>query len=257
MSSSECSCSPSSMVHCCPTLPHFLPPVNPCRHGRADGRTRTCRAAGPGRGATWLSGCYWAQTSRPGRRRGPGPAGRRPRGRRTGAAPSSRRRRGSRRGAFSVSRSAMPGVRVLRRDRAAADVALRDHDRLADAHAAAAPRVFLVRLEPLDAEVHAEAAAVDRVDAELLARGRERRRREQRRGAAAAAVGRRQLRLDEPDRLARRAPTPRPPRDRRRAAPCAGACGTRVSISAPRSTVAARRRHRREAAASAHPRSAS
>jgi len=95
-----------------------------------------------------------------------------------------------------------PRVGVLGRDHAAADVALGNHDRVTDPHAPSAPPVLLMRLDALDPEVHPEAALVDRGDPELLREAAERRRRKQRRGAAATPVGRRQLRLDKPDRLA-------------------------------------------------------
>src|SRR5919198_5205335 len=58
------------------------------------------------------------------------------------------------------------GVGVLSRDRAAADIAHRDNQRVADPDTAAEPLVLAVRLEPVDAHVHAEASAVDLVDTE-------------------------------------------------------------------------------------------
>ena len=49
LSSRECSCSPSSMVHCRPTLTHFSPPVNPCgTTPRPAERPGSCTAARAG-----------------------------------------------------------------------------------------------------------------------------------------------------------------------------------------------------------------
>src|SRR5205823_10864524 len=77
------------------------------------------------------------------------------------------------------------GLRVLRRDRTAADGVAQLDDRLAHADAAPDPAVLLVRLRPADPDQHPEAPCIDRLltpraPAQLL----ERRVREHRHAAA-------------------------------------------------------------------------
>ena len=97
---------------------------------------------------------------------------------------------------------ALPRLRVLLRDHAAADIPLRDHDGAPHLEPLAAPRVLTVRLDAVDAEVHAKPPVVDRVDAENGGKRAQRAGREQCRGAASSPVRGRRRRLDDADRLA-------------------------------------------------------
>ena len=160
LSSRECSCSPSSMVHCAPlypTLPTCKPPgtmrrpryplVTVCYEvGSTGSPTRTCPASAT---AAWTPNGSGSVVS----------------------AATAVAGEGLQRVEVGAAR-----LRILRRDRAAADVPLRDHDGLADPHAAAVPTVLSVRFEPLDAEVHRGTGGRRRLDAKLAASARERRR---------------------------------------------------------------------------------
>ena len=174
LSSSECSCSPSSMLPLRPTLPHYPPHVNP---STAKLRPRPATAASP-----VLDGSTGSPTrTRPGWRRLRAP--------RTGSGSVVSSVAAVGRERLQRVEVGDAGVRVLRRDRAAADVALRDRRRRRRSRRAGRsscpPRAARARR----CRSSCGSGAVDRVDAELAAERVERRGREQGRRAAAPAVG--------------------------------------------------------------------